>query len=309
MTDAGTVAAGNCSKRWFIIAVDYGTTNSSASYAIANNSRDLRREQVQYITNYPNDPVTEDPCLQISSNEVPSEVWYPNEEIRNANPFGYNIAGTWIGDGGVDEEENIENDFEDQQASNRGQGRSKTYDRIVPAITRWGFDAQPSATFSKASEFLSYRNSPIKWAKLQLASGQLRTGYPMKTRKSFNVLRRHGIVRKELDFITDFLTCFFKHIKAILEENHELNCNDVVEMVLCVPVIWSCKARRDMHAAMAVAIKNSGLGTTSAGCVDNLFIVSEPEAAAAYVLDEEYEIMVRNVFKRSSKTRLILTAR
>jgi len=296
MTDADSTAAGRANRR-FIVAIDYGTTNSSASYAIPDNPLELRREQVQYITNYPKDPLTDllpASIHQNSSNEVPSEVWYPDEDVQNADPFRYDIADARIVDTEADDDENYEHVNENEETADRAWERPKTYWRDVPDTVRWGFDAHPSATYSNASEFLNNRNSPIKWAKLQLADGKLRAGYPMKTRKSYNALKYHRVVRKELDFITDFLTCLFKHIKTELQNKHDLQDDEPVEMVLCVPVIWSCKARRDMHAAMAVAMKNSELGTTRSGCVEDLFIVSEPEAAAAYVLDEEYDIMVRD---------------
>ena len=290
MTDADSATAGHGANRRFIVAVDYGTTNSSASYAILDGTLELCRDQIRNITNYPKDPLIDllpVSVRQNSNNEVLSEVWYPDEHIQNADPFGCNTADTKTDDG------NYEHDNENEDTANRAQEEPNTYWRDVPHAVRWGFDAQPSATYSNASEFLDHRNSPIKWAKLQLANDKLRAGYTMKTRKSYYALRRRGVVRKELDFITDFLTCLFKHIKTELQNKHDLQDDEPVEMVLCVPVIWSCKPRRDMHAAMAVAMKNSGLGTTRLSCVDDLFIVSEPEAAAAYVLDEEFDIMVR----------------
>ena len=49
-----------------------------------------------------------------------------------------------------------------------------------------------------------------------------------------------------------------------------------------------------MQTAMAAAISRTGFGKVDSGSIDNLFIVSEPEAAAACVLAESSQsILVR----------------
>jgi hypothetical protein len=50
-----------------------------------------------------------------------------------------------------------------------------------------------------------------------------------------------------------------------------------------------------MQIAMATAISRSGLGKVDSGSVDNLFIVSEPEAAAACVLADSTQRVKVNV--------------
>jgi len=52
-----------------------------------------------------------------------------------------------------------------------------------------------------------------------------------------------------------------------------------------------------MQTAMATGIEKSGFGTVQSGSIDNLFIVSEPEAAASCVLEGATDIMVLSLFR------------
>ena len=302
MPDAEDTAADCHGGRRFIVAVDYGTTNSSASYAIVDDTTQvLDREHVHCIANFPEDPLfdpSRPPRFRNHSNEVPSEVWYPGDDITDAIPF-YDRAETSIANPESSMDEGNEGENPNGETEGQDRKRAKTYWRDVPDVVRWGFDARPSLQYSNASGFLSKRNAPVKWAKLQLADNPIKAGYPVQTRKSYNVLKHHRIVRKELDFITDFLTRLFQHIKKELQDNHDLQDGELVEMVLSVPVIWSCKGRRDMYAAVLVAMKNANLGVGRSGHVEDLFDVPEPEAAAAYVLDGDYDIMVGQLHRHS----------
>jgi hypothetical protein len=48
-----------------------------------------------------------------------------------------------------------------------------------------------------------------------------------------------------------------------------------------------------MQSAMEVAMKATSFGTLTHGSIDNLFIVSEPEAAATYLLGSQHNMLVR----------------
>ncbi len=50
---------------------------------------------------------------------------------------------------------------------------------------------------------------------------------------------------------------------------------------MTIPAIWTGDACRKMQRAMGVAIEQAKFGT-----VGNLFLVTEPEAAATYVLNQ-----------------------
>ncbi|KAM3084866.1 hypothetical protein ACMFMG_003312 [Clarireedia jacksonii] len=100
-------------------------------------------------------------------------------------------------------------------------------------------------------------------------------------RPILKILKSRKCIRSDEDVISQYLERLFKHSKNELLKlgwNPEMQ---PIEHVLCVPVIWSASACRKMQRAMKIAIQNSPFGS-----VQDLFLVSEPEAAAAYVLDK-----------------------
>jgi hypothetical protein len=76
-----------------------------------------------------------------------------------------------------------------------------------------------------------------------------------------------------------------------------------LETILCVPAIWSQKACRDMQTAMAIAMGQAGFPGVDVedNNIDNLFIVSEPEAAAAFVLADSRDISVGYMSLKSTQ--------
>jgi hypothetical protein len=81
------------------------------------------------------------------------------------------------------------------------------------------------------------------------------------------------------------------HAKIQLRREHGISEAAPIEHVLTVPAIWSAEACRKMQKAMATAIKQANFGT-----VENLFLVSEPEAAATYVLSQYNAVNVCNAW-------------
>jgi hypothetical protein len=86
------------------------------------------------------------------------------------------------------------------------------------------------------------------------------------------------------DVITDFLTQLFIHTKNQLIILHGFSDACSVQFVMTVPTIWSPQSSRILQTCMESAIRASGFGRLGHGCIDNLFIISEPEAAATYLM-------------------------
>jgi hypothetical protein len=105
-------------------------------------------------------------------------------------------------------------------------------------------------------------------------------------------LEELGIITNSMDLIVDFLTPLLAHTKAQLAISHGFNDNDSVEWVLCVPVVWRRRAVRKMQDALIEASHRSRFGRIISNSVENLYIVSEPEAAAAHVLASTREVKV-----------------
>ncbi|EDP52382.1 HSP70 family protein [Aspergillus fumigatus] len=105
-----------------------------------------------------------------------------------------------------------------------------------------------------------------------------------------------GIINDSMDLIVDFLSHLLAHTKAQLISLHMFNDNDSVEWVLCVPVVWRRRAVRKMQDALIEASRRSLFGRTISNSVENLYIVSKPEAAAAHVLASTREVKAGDTF-------------
>lgn len=108
--------------------------------------------------------------------------------------------------------------------------------------------------------------------------------------------RRIPTSRDVQDAISDFLVEVFLHTKKQLIENEGLTEASKVSFVLAVPVIWSPTSSRILQYAVEAAIRTTGFGTLGHGSVDNLFIITEPEAAATYLLGSSHDMIVGLLF-------------
>lgn len=101
-------------------------------------------------------------------------------------------------------------------------------------------------------------------------------------------LKRSEHIESEVDVITHFLTQLMRHVKRQLTVVHEISCSAPIRYVFSVPVTWKPIALLEMQNAMKIAIKTAGLGT-----MDDLFLVTEPEAAMNYSIQKTEDIKVR----------------
>jgi len=104
------------------------------------------------------------------------------------------------------------------------------------------------------------------------------------------LIRKYGkkqvpTLRDVQDPISDFLTQVLKHTGQQLTIHEGLTSLCPILFVATVPAIWSPLASRVLQYSMEYAIRNSGFGTTlGSGSIDNLYITTEPQAAATYLL-------------------------
>lgn len=103
------------------------------------------------------------------------------------------------------------------------------------------------------------------------------------------IIRKHGCkyspdTRDVLDILTDFMVKVLQHTKEQLIQLHDFSCDSVVEFALTVPTIWSPSASRILQSALQTAARVVEFGdlTTKSALVP--YIISEPEAAAIYML-------------------------
>jgi len=98
--------------------------------------------------------------------------------------------------------------------------------------------------------------------------------------------------RNVADVITDFLTRAFIHTKRQFEALQVPLAGSIIQFVMTVPTIWSPQSSRILQDSIAASIRASGFGTLDQECVDNLIIISEPEAAATYLMASNKTILV-----------------
>jgi hypothetical protein len=147
----------------------------------------------------------------------------------------------------------------------------------------WGYGVQKQLQYPDSNRAKIRR---IARSKLLLDTSPYTATIRAQLKPSLDQLKKLKVIKEDTDVIADFLEHLFQHTKGQLTRSHGFHDACSIEFVLCVPAIWTQKACRIMQTAMATAISKSRFGKVDSGSVDNLFIVSEPEAAAACVLAE-----------------------
>ncbi|PNP81451.1 hypothetical protein FNYG_05257 [Fusarium nygamai] len=266
-----------------IVAVDFGTTYSAVSYVdvpqgCPSDSVDSR--SIRSIGNYPenynyhyNDPM---------GMEVPTEVIYPldrhfRDHFNLDNPEGHLENGDDVEVSLPDEDGDI----------------SMLSD--VTEEFRWGYRVHE--VWNRPSTHSNTTNQPLSRFKLLLDNSEMTASVRRDVRATINTLKRRNVIQGPLHVIADFLTYLLEHTRSQLrlqgfDDSYEK------EMVLCVPAIWTQKACRDMQACLAAAMKRANFTRADLQnkSIDNLFIVSEPEAAAAHMLSTSAEIKSGDCF-------------
>jgi hypothetical protein len=277
-----------------IVAVDFGTTFSSVAYATVTSNRRkelITLKDVKCITNYPDDlqATASDPIYGPSKarEDVPTELWYSDVTLDDP-------------DQGIDEEEHYE-DGNSASETNSSSGESSqlheegTEMEGVQNISMhemrgsmhmfWGFGVQDELGKIDQPKDGAGRLSRFK---LMLEPKRDETKDVRETLKpTMKRLKMKGVVSGIVEVITDYLEQLLRHTKSELERIGLYRYGMDLEFVLCVPAVWPYKAVLDMQTAMTDAVKRCEFGTVADGVLDNLFIVSEPEAAAMCVLAEQ----------------------
>jgi hypothetical protein len=243
-------------RRRFIVAVDFGTTFSAVAYTVLRPGEDrtfVDIHQISCISGY--DDASE--SVRGLTMEVPTETCYP----LSVRPTEASSGEMMDLDALIDTEQ----------------------------IFRWGFSVHEHFKLPDADRSSFQR---ITRSKLLLAKSDYTRELREQLRVTAKKLEALGIIKDSMDLIVDFLTHLLAHTKAQLILSHDFNDNDSVEWVLCVPVAWRRRAVRKMQDALTEASHRALFGRTISNSVENLYIVSEPEAAAAHVLASTREVKV-----------------
>jgi hypothetical protein len=268
----------------FIVATDFGTTFSSVAFAKIQRGKLLRKD---IVVNFPEDPMPNGK----RSLEVPTESWYYDvDSSRDVLDEDTEMV----------DREPVADIFDDGQPTQPVGGGydgrpNKNGNLAVESLEFmetdsaksicWGYAIQTKLTSPDVDHSRFKRISRFK---LLLDRSENTQNVRDTLRGPLGELKLRGLIERDEDVITDYLTLLFQHTRDQLTTHHELTDSCSIEHVLCVPNIWTSKACRIMQASMETAIRRSGLGS-----LESLFIISEPEAAATYILDNSDEVNVR----------------
>jgi hypothetical protein len=275
-------------SRHFTVSIDFGTTFSSVSFIALDGpetKRHIHPNQICSIEHYPDAPL----ASYEQRREVPTESWYPKTALRNDVGDDEPLKR----DTGLTPDESSGEDDDSSQLGSQHEiiridtppdsGDDEADDESSKEYF-WGYGVQKQLEFPDMNRAQSRR---IAKSKLLLDASPQTAEIRTKLNTTLQVLKKMKVIKEDNDVIADFLEHLFRHTKQQLARSHGFHVACSVEFVLCVPAIWTRKACRIMQTAMATAISRSGFGAVDSGSVDNLFIVSEPEAAAAYVLEAD----------------------
>lgn len=255
-----------------VVAVDFGETNSAVAYTLVPQgtpSETITKEHVKTVRNYPSGMVaTKNDPMRL---EVPTQLLYPQgwvfrplDELRAASP-----------EPGVD-----------------GDGDSQMNDG---SQILWGYQV-----LEETMQITAHGNGDTLLYGFKVFMDRVYNDETPRhhviealTRLVENNPGRKIPVHEMLLLVTiDFLTKILKHAKnQIMQERFTITSS---EIVICVPVIWSQRALRNMQTCISVAAKLAGFPGIrhEDDCIGNIFIVSEPEAAATWLLAQGSRIRV-----------------
>ncbi|KAL4882515.1 hypothetical protein BJY04DRAFT_187211 [Aspergillus karnatakaensis] len=141
----------------------------------------------------------------------------------------------------------------------------------------WGYGAR-QAIMGLEDDNLSYKNRIIQYAKLMIPENEKKryTGGPREELRRTLFKAR----KDEKQVIKDYLREILKHTKKFLMDREEFTETTDVELVFCVPAGWPAKAIRCMQDILMDIVHEIKFGNP-----DPLFVLNEPEAAAACILE------------------------
>ncbi|KAJ3547134.1 hypothetical protein NM208_g1670 [Fusarium decemcellulare] len=258
-----------------VLGIDFGCTYSAAAWALVPAGADRKTiplKSIKSIANYP--------CYTQASNfdsmevEVPTELKYPpSADFRVSD----SIHGDAVAERSLDSDD-YENQF------------------------RWGYYVHYNMCL--AITCLEEKNRHVSRPKLLFDNSPFTRRAREELKGPLNHLKKSGIIENDLQTVVDFLTHFFDHIKNELRDDcKSISGTCQTEIVYCTPTTWSPKGARHMQTCIATALRKVdflGVNITD-NCIENCFLVSEPEAAAAYVLTTKPEL-------KSGETFLLLDA-
>ncbi|KAF2181387.1 Hsp70 family protein-like protein [Zopfia rhizophila CBS 207.26] len=284
-----------------VIAIDFGTTFSSVAYTVL--PKDVPPEKinirsVKCIGNYPG--YEPPPGVPDVRQDVPTELWYDdgrlwtrrdrptNRADDDQHPDGENEESSSSDD---DLSESEQSQFEDDGGLEANAATQHRNARTIPATQYWGFGVQQKLSMT---DIPRDEARPLTRFKLNLDRKKETDDVRTDLRTILKALSKKKIIKSDTDIYAHYLTHLLKHTKEQLLLSNELYQDMLVQFVLCVPAKWPMNACRIMQTALEEAVKEAGLSEQANRSVHNMFMISEPEAAAECILAEARSELYRD---------------
>jgi hypothetical protein len=307
----GAAVVAKYSDGQLLIGIDYGTTFTSVSYVKYSKDDECTAvypADVSTISNWPEDNPN------AHSLQVPTEIWYSSTPKTRRQDTG-TVQPTPLVDGS-DSSSDSSSDSESDSDCQVGLQNDSSSPSLAPRARRgkspaiqpphtnddqggdmwWGFQC-PYQKFAAHST----RNplNHIKRNKLAL----LDTDYTREGRDELvpvvetllrnGTVRRHGGLKSNVqDLATDFFIPVLRHTEEQVRASGDYTANTEVRFALTVPVIFSQESRIVLQWALEEAVRTTGFGKLVGRGIDNLFMATEPKAAAAFLLGTSKDLTV-----------------
>jgi hypothetical protein len=285
----------NTTEDRMIIAIDFGTTFSSVAYTVVPRGvspEDIDYRRVRCIDKYPG--YEPPPGVRDFGQEVPTELWYDDgsvaERLRNLS------YGTEDRRGIHDHSDPEESSSGDDDVPGQDDSRSgidsgseepataqRKSTRTTPAVQYWGYQVQQKLNTSNVPKDEA---RPLARFKLSLEHKGETDGIRAEISTIVQTLMRKRVLKNETEVYKHFLSHLLKHTKDQLMATNELKPHMYIQFVLCVPAKWPTRACRIMQTALEEAVIEAAISDSAEKSVQNMFMISEPEAAAECILAE-----------------------
>jgi hypothetical protein len=276
-----------------IIAVDFGTTFSSVAYAVL--PKGVRPDKVsvhkvECIGNYPG--YEPPPGVPDVRQDVPTELWYDDSRLCARRGRATNGADDDQDPDSEDHEfsssdddlsDHTQSQFDDDGGLEANAATQHRNARTIPATQYWGFGVQQKLSME---DIPRDEASPLTRFKLNLDQKKETETVTADLKDILKALKKRKIIENDTDIYTHYLTHLLKHTKEQLQLSDKLHQDMLVQFVLCVPAKWPMDACQIMQTAFEQAVKEAGLSEQANRSVHNMFMISEPEAAAECILAE-----------------------
>ncbi|KAF1849715.1 uncharacterized protein K460DRAFT_360566 [Cucurbitaria berberidis CBS 394.84] len=283
----------NIEENRIIVAIDFGTTFSSVAYAVLPWGMPAERVDIQMVNCIGNYPGYEPPSgVPDVRQDVPTELWY-DDGLLGAQKGHYNNAADEYRPADSDDEDPSSSDndnsesgqsqFEDDGGLEANAENQHKKARTTAATQYWGFGVQKRLSMTDIPRDDA---RPLRRFKLNLDRKEETEDVRTDLRMILKSLTRRKIIKSPTDIYAHYLTHLLRHTKEQLLLSNELKPEMFVQFVLCVPAKWPMNACRIMQNALEEAVQESGLAERANCSLHDLFLISEPEAAAECILAE-----------------------